>query len=112
MAEFIQVLTTTDARELAKKIGRALVDRRLAACVQIAGPVTSVYRWQGQIEVAEEWQCWIKTTRERFAEVEGAIRELHTYTVPEIIAMPIVAGSADYLSWLGQEAIGPPSDSK
>ena len=111
MAEFIQVLTTTDARELADKIGRALVERRLAACVQIAGPVKSIYRWQGQIETAEEWQCWIKTTRERFAEVEQAICELHTYTVPEIVAMPIVAGSADYLTWLGQEAIDPPPDS-
>jgi periplasmic divalent cation tolerance protein len=111
VAEFIQVLTTTDSRELAEKIGQALVERRLAACVQIAGPVKSVYRWQRQIETAEEWQCWIKTTRERFAQVEQAIRELHTYSVPEIIATPIVAGSADYLTWLGREAIDPPPDS-
>lgn len=111
MAEFIQVLTTIDSRELADSLGRALVERRLAACVQIAGPVKSVYRWQGRIETAEEWQCWIKTTRERFAAVERAIRELHTYSVPEIIVMPIVAGSADYLKWLADEADDPPSQS-
>jgi len=111
MSDVIQVLTTTDSPELADSLGRALVERRLAACVQIGGPVRSVYRWQGQIETAEEWQCWIKTTRERFAAVERAIRELHTYTVPEIIAMPILAGSADYLKWLVDEATDAPSES-
>jgi periplasmic divalent cation tolerance protein len=111
MPEFVQVLTTTDARELAETIGRALVERRLAACVQIAGPVKSTYRWRDKIETAEEWQCWIKTTLDRFAAVEQAIREIHSYTVPEIIATPIVAGSADYLKWLGQETTDPPSDS-
>jgi periplasmic divalent cation tolerance protein len=111
MAEFVQVLTTTNSRELADTLARALVERRLAACVQIAGPVKSVYRWQGTIETADEWQCWIKTTRERFVAVERAIRELHTYTVPEIIAVPIVAGSADYLKWLGEETSDPPPTS-
>lgn len=105
MADFIQVLTTTDTKNLAEQIGRALVERRLAACVQIVGPIESIYRWQGQIETAEEWQCWIKTTRERFAAVEQAIRELHTYSVPEILAIPVVAGSAAYLQWL-EEQVG------
>jgi periplasmic divalent cation tolerance protein len=105
MADFIQVLTTTDTKNLAEQIGRALVDRRLAACVQIVGPIASIYRWQRQIETAEEWQCWIKTTRERFAAVERAIRELHTYSVPEILAIPTVAGSAAYLQWL-EEQVG------
>jgi periplasmic divalent cation tolerance protein len=110
MAEFMQVLTTTDSRDLAEMIGGALVDRRLAACVQIDGPVKSVYRWQGRVETAEEWQCWIKTTDERFAAVERAIRELHTYSVPEILAMPVVAGSADYLRWLKEQvAEAPPN---
>jgi periplasmic divalent cation tolerance protein len=109
MAEFIQVLTTTDSRDLAAEIGRTLVERRLAACVQIIGPISSVYRWQGQIETAEEWQCWIKTTRERFAAVEQAIRELHTYSVPEILAMPVIAGNSAYLQWLEEQVgDGPP----
>jgi periplasmic divalent cation tolerance protein len=105
MAEFIQVLTTTDSKILAEQIGRALVERRLATCVQIVGPIESIYRWHGQIETAEEWQCWIKTTRERFAAVEQATRELHTYSVPEILAIPVVAGSAAYLQWL-EEQVG------
>jgi periplasmic divalent cation tolerance protein len=110
MPEFVQVLTTTDERELAETIGHALVERRLAACVQIAGPVTSIYRWQSRIDTAEEWQCWIKTTRERLAAVERAISELHSYSLPEIIVMPIVAGSANYLKWLAEETAEPPSD--
>jgi periplasmic divalent cation tolerance protein len=105
MADFIQVLTTTDSKNLAEQIGRALVEQRLAACVQIVGPIASIYRWQGQIETAEEWQCWIKTTRERFAAVEQAIRELHTYSMPEILAIPVVNGSAAYLQWL-EEQVG------
>jgi len=109
MAEFIQVLTTTDNKNLAEQIGRALVERRLASCVQIVGPVASIYRWQGQVESAEEWQCWIKTTRERFAAVEQAIRELHNYSLPEILAIPVVAGSSAYLQWLDEQVgDGPP----
>jgi periplasmic divalent cation tolerance protein len=111
MAEFIQVLTTTDSRDLAAEIGRTLVERRLAACVQIIGPISSVYRWQGQIETAEEWQCWIKTTRDRFSAVEQAIRELHTYSVPEILAIPVVAGSSAYLQWLEEQVADVPSKS-
>lgn len=103
MAEFLQVVTTTDTKALAETIGRALVERRLAACVQIVGRIESIYRWEGRIESAEEWQCWIKTTRDRFPAVEQAIRELHTYTVPEILAIPVVAGAADYLKWLAEQ---------
>ena len=105
MADSIQVLTTTDTKNLAEQIGRALVERRLAACVQIVGPIESIYRWQGQIETAEEWQCWIKTTRERFASIEHEIRKLHTYSVPEILAVSVVAGSTAYLQWL-EEQVG------
>lgn len=111
MAEFIQVLTTTDSRDLAAEIGRTLVERRLAACMQIVGPIASIYRWQGQIETAEEWQCWIKTTRDRFSAVEQAIRELHTYSVPEILAIPVVAGSSAYLQWLEEQVADVPSKS-
>jgi periplasmic divalent cation tolerance protein len=103
MADVIQIVTTTDGKDLAERIGRALVDGRLAACVQIVGPITSIYRWEGKTETAEEWQCWIKTTRDRYAAVEQAIRQIHTYTVPEILAIPVVAGNPAYLKWLEEQ---------
>jgi periplasmic divalent cation tolerance protein len=106
MTDVIQVVTTTPSKELADAIARALIERRLAACVQIAGPITSVYRWQGQIETSSEWTCTIKARAARYAEVEAAIRELHTYDVPEILATPVAAGSAAYLEWLAAEATG------
>ena len=76
---------------------------RLAACVQIVGPIISTYRWRGKVERDEEWQCWAKTRGERFERVEAAIRRVHPYEVPEIIAMPILAGSSAYLAWLDAE---------
>ncbi len=103
MADYIQVVTTTERREDAERIGRALVEERLAACVQVAGPITSTYRWQGKIETAQEWQCWAKSRRDLYDRIERAIRRLHPYEVPEVLAMPIVAGSADYLAWLDAE---------
>jgi len=99
----IQVTTTAAARADAEKIARALVERRLAACVQVAGPVSSTYRWRGDIETAQEFLCIIKTRAELFEKVEFAIRELHPYETPEIIATPITGGSADYLKWLADE---------
>ena len=110
MSSFIQVLTTTDRRELADAIARHLIAKRLAACVQIVGPITSVYRWQGQIETSQEWQLWIKTQQERFDELSAAIAALHTYEVPELIVVPIVAGSEKYLSWLRAETEAPKND--
>ena len=103
MPEFLQVTTTVGSREEADRIATTLVDRRLAGCVQIIGPVRSVYRWQGQIEHGEEWLCQIKTTSEQYAAVEASIRELHSYDCPEIIATPIVTGSAAYLQWLAEQ---------
>jgi periplasmic divalent cation tolerance protein len=103
MTDYIQVVTTTEHREDADRIARALVEQRLAACVQVAGPITSTYRWQGKIETAQEWQCRIKSRRDLYDEIEQAIRRLHPYEVPEILAMPILAGSADYLAWLDGE---------
>ena len=79
----------------------ALVERRLAACVQVVGPVESRYRWEGRVETATEWLCVAKTTAERYDELEAAIGELHSYDVPEILAVPVVRGSAAYLRWLG-----------
>ncbi len=100
MAGFIQVLTTVQTREEAERIALSLVEKRLASCVQIVGPVSSTYRWKGEVETAEEWQCLMKTRRDLYPQVERAIRLLHSYHLPEIVATPIVVGSADYLAWV------------
>ena len=103
MTDCVQVLTTAGSEEEAGRIAELLVERRLAACVQVLGPIVSSYRWQGAIEEAREWQCLAKTTRSAYASVEAAIREVHSYDEPEIIATPIVAGSAGYLAWIENE---------
>jgi periplasmic divalent cation tolerance protein len=100
VSEYIEVVTTTSARDDARRIARALVETRLAACVQIRGPIESTYRWKGQIEMAEEWQCVAKTRRELYARVEQAIREMHPYEVPEILAVEIAEVSRSYAEWL------------
>lgn len=102
MSSAIQIVTTTEKRADAETIARTLVDRRLAACVQISS-VDSVYRWQGRIESSGEFKCSIKTTSDLFERVEAAIREIHPYEVPEILALPISNGNQAYLDWLKQE---------
>jgi periplasmic divalent cation tolerance protein len=101
--EFIQITVSCGSLEEAAAIGRALVERRLAGCVQVAGPVRSVYRWQGAVEEADEWICVIKTSAERFTDVASAVRELHSYECPEIIATAIAEGSEQYLAWLAEQ---------
>ncbi|MEQ8152169.1 MAG: divalent-cation tolerance protein CutA [Smithellaceae bacterium] len=103
MSSCIQVTTTTATKEEAQKIARYLVEQRVAACVQIAGPIISTYRWQGKVETAEEWLCLIKTQESLYPELEKAIISLHSYETPEIIAVEIIKGSRDYLSWLQNE---------
>jgi periplasmic divalent cation tolerance protein len=103
MAEYVQVVTTTGTRADADAIAQALVEARLAACVQVVGPVTSRYWWEGAVEVAEEWLCLAKTTADRYPQVEAAIRERHRYDEPEIVALPVVAGSRSYLDWVARE---------
>lgn len=103
MAEYIQVSMTVEKKEDAQRIGREAVESRLAACVQISGPITSLYWWKGRIEEAEEWLCLLKTERRLFEELVSKLRALHPYEVPEIVAVPLVAGSADYLRWIDQE---------
>jgi periplasmic divalent cation tolerance protein len=102
VAEYLQVSTTTGTEREAEEISAALVERRLAACVQVIGPIASRYRWQGAVEQAREWLCLAKTEASRYPELEAAIRELHSYDEPEIVATPIVAGSAGYLEWIGE----------
>mgnify|MGYP000846363324 CR=1 FL=1 len=107
MEGFIQVTTTTATREDAERIAHSLVETRLAACVQIVGPIESVYRWKGKVETADEWLCLIKSREGHYGAIEQAIRSLHPYETPEIIAMPLTAGSRDYLDWLG-DSLAPP----
>ncbi len=103
MTPFVQIITTTPDHKLALAIAQRLVELRLAACVQVGGPVTSTYRWQGKIETADEWVCISKCRADQFSEIERAITQLHPYEVPEIVAVPIVAASDSYLRWLADE---------
>jgi periplasmic divalent cation tolerance protein len=103
MSDCIQVITTTATHDEAEMIARALVEERLAACTQIVGPITSIYRWEGKIETSQEYQCWAKSRRSLYSRIETAILRLHPYQVPEILALPIIAGSETYLKWLDNE---------
>ena len=101
MSGKIVVLVTCGSVEEGRRIGRALVEQRLAACVNVVhSPVESIYRWKGKVDTANEFLLIIKTARSRFAQLEKAIKGLHSYKIPEIIALPIEKGSRDYLSWL------------
>lgn len=102
MTDKILVLSTASSKDEARKLGRALVERLLTACVNIVPQVGSIYRWEGEVEEAEEWLLIIKTTRSAFERVRDAIKELHSYEVPECIAVPIESGSMEYLNWLGE----------
>jgi len=101
--EFLQVQTTTDSRAEAMELARAAVEARLAACGQVAGPVASTFWWNEELERAEEWFVFLKTTADRYAELAAFITERHSYDEPEILAVPIIAGAAPYLAWLREE---------
>jgi periplasmic divalent cation tolerance protein len=95
------VLVTCASAAEARRIARAAVEERMAACVTILpGAVTSIYRWKGRVESAREWLLLIKTSRKHLARLQVAVERLHSYDVPEFIALPIAAGSRAYLSWL------------
>jgi periplasmic divalent cation tolerance protein len=101
VSEKIVVLVTCGSAKEARSIARSLVERKLAACVNLLPvPVESVYRWKGRIESAKEFLLIVKTARKRFAAVQAEVRRLHSYEVPEIIALPIATGSQDYLAWI------------
>jgi periplasmic divalent cation tolerance protein len=102
MTDKILVLTTASSKDEARKIARALVERLLAACVNIVPQVGSIYRWEAEVEEAEEWLLIVKTTRTAFERVRDAIKELHSYDVPECVCISIEEGSLEYLSWIGQ----------
>ncbi len=100
MSQFIVVLVTCGSEEEALKIAHSLVEEHLAACVNVVSPVRSIYRWEGKIWDEKEWILFIKTQKERFEELERKVKSLHSYSIPEIIGLPIVEGSSPYLKWL------------
>jgi periplasmic divalent cation tolerance protein len=102
-AEAFLVITNLPDRESAARLARALIEKRLAACVNILAPCRSVYRWKGRTEDAEEHPMLIKSTRTRYPELEAAIRAAHPYELPEIIAVPLTGGLPDYLEWVDTE---------
>ncbi len=103
MTDKIVVLTTCGSQEEAQRIARALVEQRLAACVNFTAPVQSVYWWQGGIEQEQEVILIVKSRRELFPKLAETLRALHSYEVPELIALPIVDGLAAYLDWMDRE---------
>jgi periplasmic divalent cation tolerance protein len=107
-AEVILVLTQVPNRAYAEAIAAALIEARLAACVSIGTPVDSLYHWRGKIETANEIPLAAKTSAERYAEVEAAIRAHHPYELPEILAVPVSCGLASYLRWVVDETGAPP----
>ena len=106
MTEFIVVFVTVGSPEEGARLARALVEERLAACVNRLGTVRSIYHWQGKIEESGEELLIIKTKRDLFARLRERVQQLHSYSVPEIIALPIVEGSEKYLRWLEEELPG------
>lgn len=103
MADFLAVLTTTDAEDKARNLAATAVEKRLAACAQIDGPIRSVYRWEGRVATDTEWRVLYKTTAARYDELAAHIKSVHDYDTPEIIVTPITGGSDEYLSWLRSE---------
>src|SRR5271167_4908221 len=97
------VLTTIGSKDLAEKLAGQLVERRLAACVNIVGPIRSVYRWKEKIEQEEEYLLLIKTTTEQTARLQAAFKELHPYELPECLELAVDGGSKEYLAWLTEE---------
>jgi len=96
------VLTTAGSEEEAHRIARALVERKLAACVSVFPRIVSVYRWKESVEQSEEWQLWIKTTAQAFPLVRDAIKQLHSYELPECVCLMVDDGSAEYLQWMDE----------
>lgn len=107
MTDKIVVLTTCDSEKHAEILARHLVDQRLAACVNILPKARSIYRWKDKVEDTAEWVLLIKSRRDLFADLRAAIQKLHTYEVPEVIALPVVEGNEAYLGWLDGQLTAP-----
>ena len=106
MTNVVQVITTVDTKEGALRFAKLLVERKLAACAQVAGPITSAYWWDGAVQTDEEWYCVIKTREDRYQDMERGISEVHPYDEPEILAVPVVAGSRGYIEWVNSSVSG------
>jgi len=100
MSDPIIVLVTCGSEEEVLKIANTLVEEHLAACANLVAPIRSIYRWEGKIWDEKEWLLIIKTQKDRFEELEKKVKSLHSYSVPEIISLPIVEGSSAYLNWI------------
>jgi periplasmic divalent cation tolerance protein len=100
MSESLVVFVTSGSEEEGLKIAHALVEERLAACVNLVSPIRSIYRWEGKVWDEKEWLLIIKTQTARFEDVERRVKSLHSYSLPEIIALRIIKGSSSYLNWL------------
>ena len=109
-AAFLQVQTTTDSRAEAMELARVAVESRLAACAQVAGPMTSTYWWDDGVERAEEWLVVLKLPADRYEELAALLTERHSYDEPEIVATPIIRGSASYLTWITEETRPRPAE--
>ncbi len=103
MTEFIQVFITVNDREKSGEIAEILLEKKLAGCVQISGPLRSVYRWQGNILEDQEWMLIAKSDKDHYSELEKEVRRIHPYEVPEILAVPVWDGNSSYLNWLRDE---------
>ena len=106
MTDFLQVTTAVDNADDAQTIASAVVSQRLAACVQVIGPIQSTYWWDGDIQVSEEWLCLIKTRADLFDRLSAVIQQVHPYDVPELLATPVAAVSKAYGDWLSGEMRG------
>lgn len=103
MSGYIQVFTTTETREDAVRIAEEVVKNRLAACAQVLGPIQSTYQWEGKMASSQEWLCLLKSREDLYPDLEKAIKNIHPYEVPEILALPVVAGHQPYLRWMDGE---------
>ena len=105
----IQIVTTLGNQADAMRLAEQLVGQRLAACVQVAGPLVSLYRWQGKLERAEEWQCTLKTIERHAEAAMKAILLAHPYEQPEILLLPVIGSSAGYRQWVAEQTSDEPS---
>ena len=103
MGRYIQVSTTVEKKEDADSIAKILVETRVAACVQVIGPIRSTYWWKGKVEEASEWLCVMKTREALYSDLEASLKAVHPYEVPEIVAVPLTKGSEGYLRWIEEE---------
>ena len=101
--EYVQVVTTVASQEDAERLARHVLAARLAACVQVDGPLTSFYHWQGKVEKDQEYRLHIKSRADLFTALVAEIKSIHSYDTPEILALPVLAGSQEYLAWLDEE---------